>query len=83
MRNYALDEWQRQLLGQRMQRDAVRIAEGERLHGEHFETFRQAKDETLDWLLWYNQTQLHSTLNYVSPTQFEQDWNRSTAAIAS
>jgi len=55
----------------------------ERLHGEHFETFRQAKDETLDWLLWYNQTQLHSTLNYVSPTQFEQDWNRSTAAIAS
>jgi putative transposase len=26
----------------------------ERLHGEHFETFRQAKDETLDWLLWYN-----------------------------
>ena len=55
----------------------------ERLHGEHFETLRQAKDETLDWLLWYNQTRLHSTLNYVSPTQFEQDWNRSTAAIAS
>jgi putative transposase len=55
----------------------------ERLHGEHFETLRQAKDETLDWLLWYNQTRLHSTLNYVSPTQFEQDWNSSTAAIAS
>jgi transposase InsO family protein len=55
----------------------------ERLHGEHFETLRQAKDEALDWLLWYNQTRLHSTLNYVSPTQFEQDWNRSTAAIAS
>jgi len=55
----------------------------ERLHGEHFETLRQAQDEALDWLLWYNQTRLHSTLNYVSPTQFEQDWNRSTAAIAS
>jgi putative transposase len=55
----------------------------ERLHGEHFETLRQAKDEALDWLLWYNQTRLHSTLNYISPTQFEQDWNRSTAAIAS
>jgi putative transposase len=39
----------------------------ERLHGEHFETLRQAKDEALDWLLWYNQTRLHSTLNYVSP----------------
>ena len=55
----------------------------ERLHGEHFETLGQATDEALDWLLWYNQTRLHSTLNYVSPTQFEQDWNRSTAAIAS
>ena len=54
----------------------------ERLHGEHFETLRQAKDEALDWLLWYNQTRLHSTLNYVSPTQFEQNWNRSRAAIA-
>ena len=55
----------------------------ERLHGEHFETLRQAKDEVLDWLLWYNQTRLHSTLNYVSPMQFERDWNRSPAAIAS
>jgi transposase InsO family protein len=55
----------------------------ERLHGKHFETLRQAQDEALDWLLWYNQTRRHSTLNYVSPTQFEQNWNRSTAAIAS
>jgi putative transposase len=44
----------------------------ERLHGQHFETRRQGKDEALDWLLWYNQTRLHSTLNYVSPIQFEQ-----------
>ena len=42
------------------------------LHGKRFETLRQAKDETLDWLRWYNQTRLHSTLNYVSPMQFEQ-----------
>jgi transposase InsO family protein len=56
---------------------------GERLHGEHFATLRQAQDEALDWLLWYNQKRLHSTLNYVSPTQFEENWNRSTAAIAS
>jgi len=55
----------------------------ERLHGEHFATLRQAQDEALDWLLWYNQKRLHSTLNYVSPTQFEENWNRSTAAIAS
>ena len=44
----------------------------ERLHGQRFATLRQAKDETLDWLRWYNQTRLHSTLNYVSPMQFEQ-----------
>jgi putative transposase len=25
----------------------------ERLHGQHFETVRQARDEVLDWLLWY------------------------------
>jgi transposase InsO family protein len=45
----------------------------ERLHGQHFETRRQGKDEALDWLHWYNQTRLHSTLKYVSPMQFEQD----------
>src|SRR5580700_8523346 len=45
----------------------------ERLHGRHFETRRQGKDEALGWLHWYNQTRLHSTLNYVSPMQFEQD----------
>src|SRR5260370_34189435 len=40
----------------------------ERLHGQRFETIRQAKDETLAWLLWYNQTRMHSTLGYVSPS---------------
>ena len=46
----------------------------ERLHGQRFVTRRQAKDETIAWLLWYNQTRLHSTLAYVSPVRFEQDW---------
>jgi len=54
----------------------------ERLHGQHFETIRQAKDETIAWLLWYNQTRLHSTLNYVSPIKFEQDWNLAVTAAA-
>ena len=55
----------------------------ERLHGQRFETIRQAKDETIAWLLWYNQTRMHSTLGYVSPIQFEQRWHRTTQAIAS
>ena len=46
----------------------------ERLHGQRFITPRHAMDETLAWLLWYNQSRLHSTLNYVSPMQFEQHW---------
>jgi hypothetical protein len=37
-----------------------------------FETIREAKDETIEWLLWYNRTRMHSTLSYVSPMQFEQ-----------
>ena len=47
----------------------------ERLHGQRFVTRRHAKDETFAWLLWYNQSRLHSTLNYVSPIQFEKHWH--------
>jgi putative transposase len=54
----------------------------ERLHGQRFETIRQAKDETIAWLLWYNRTRMHSTLNYVSPIQFEQDWTEAITEIA-
>jgi transposase InsO family protein len=54
----------------------------ERLHGMQLQTIRQAKDETLDWLLWYNRTRMHSTLKYTSPMQFEQQWQASTEAIA-
>jgi putative transposase len=54
----------------------------ERLHGQRFATIRQAKDATIAWLLWYNQTRLHSTLNYVSPIRFEQDWEQARMKIA-
>ena len=54
----------------------------ERLHGERFETIREAKDATIAWLLWYNKTRMHSTLKYVSPMQFEQDWVDATMKIA-
>jgi len=39
----------------------------ERLHGMHFATRRQAKDEVIDWLQFYNHRRLHSTLGYLSP----------------
>ena len=41
---------------------------------QRFVTRRHAKDETIAWLLWYNQARLHSTLAYVSPMQFESEW---------
>ncbi len=34
----------------------------ERLHGIEFHNHRQAKDVTLDWLLWYDGPRMHSTL---------------------
>jgi transposase InsO family protein len=54
----------------------------ERLHGQRFESIRAAKDETISWLLWYNRTRMHSTLNYVSPIEFEQNWMEATVKIA-
>jgi transposase InsO family protein len=45
-----------------------------RLHGCRFETRRQAMDEVIDWLTFYNHRRLHSTLGYISPMQFENNW---------
>ena len=54
----------------------------ERLHDKRFETIRAAKDEVINWLLWYNRTRMHSTLHYVSPMQFEQDCADAMTQIA-
>ena len=44
----------------------------ERLHGMRFATRRQAKDQVIDWLQFYNHRRLHSTLGYLSPMAFEE-----------
>ena len=46
----------------------------ERLHGQRFKTRRQVMDEVVAWLLQYNRVRLHSTLAFVSPMQFEENW---------
>ena len=45
-----------------------------RLHGCRFETRREAMDEIVDWLTFYNHRRLHSSPGYVSPMQFERAW---------
>lgn len=45
-----------------------------RLYGRRFATHREAMDEVIDWLTFYNHRRLHSTLGYVSPMKFEANW---------
>ena len=45
-----------------------------RLYGLRFATRRQAMDEVIDWMTFYNHRRIHSTLGYVSPMQFERSW---------
>jgi putative transposase len=45
-----------------------------RLYGRRFATRREAKDEVMSWLTFYNRNRLHSTLGYVSPMTFEERW---------
>ena len=53
-----------------------------RIHGRSFPTVRDAKDEIIDWILFYNSKRLHSTLGHVSPVQFEQHWHAAQSRIA-
>lgn len=46
----------------------------ERLHDMRFETRRQAKDEVVDWLIFYSRNRMHSTLGYTSSVAFEKNW---------
>ena len=45
-----------------------------RLYGKRFATQRAAMDEVIDWLTFYSHRRLHSTLGYMSPMKFEEDW---------
>jgi len=46
-----------------------------RLYGKTFATQRDAMDEIIDWLTFYNHRRLHSSLDYVSPMEFEKTWH--------
>ena len=46
-----------------------------RLYEKTFATQRDAMDEIVDWLTFYNHRIRHSTLDYVSPMRFEKNWH--------
>jgi transposase InsO family protein len=47
----------------------------DRLYGQRFATRKQAMEGVIDWLTLYSHRQLHSTLGYVSPMQYEKRWD--------
>ena len=62
------------LLLQRLGEIAVESLKVARQDGKRFKIRREAKDQTIDCLLWYDRGRLHSTLDFVRPMQFEQGW---------
>jgi putative transposase len=47
----------------------------ERVHTQHYATHEQAQADLFDYIeVFYNRSRRHSTLGYVSPTQFMEDW---------
>ena len=60
-----LDEPQGQLLGQRAHRKPVGRLKVGHLYGQKFATRREAMDEVIDGLMFYNHRRRHSTLGYL------------------
>ena len=50
-----------------------------RLYGKTFATQRDAMDEIIDWLTFYNHRRRHSTLDYVSPIAVRENLARGPA----
>ena len=46
---------------------------------ESFETIDEARVAIFDWINWYNSERIHSSIDYLSPIQFEEQLARATA----
>jgi transposase InsO family protein len=46
----------------------------------HFTSKKEARTAVFEWLVWYNRERLHSSLDYMSPEEFEQAWSFQQAA---
>ncbi len=46
----------------------------------HFATKEEARLAIFEWITWYNNERLHSSLDYMSPKEYEESWQDQTAA---
>jgi putative transposase len=46
----------------------------------HFATKEDARLAIFEWIMWYNNERLHSSLGYASPQEFEESWSNQEAA---
>jgi len=44
------------------------------VHGQRFATREQARQAIMNWIAFYNHRRLHSSLDYLSPMQYEKHW---------
>jgi transposase InsO family protein len=46
----------------------------------HFATKEEARLAIFEWIMWYNIERLHSSLDYMSPREYEETWHNQQAA---
>ena len=46
----------------------------------HFTTQHEGRLAVFEWITWYNNERLHSSLDYMSPREFEESWHNQQAA---
>ncbi len=46
----------------------------------HFTTKREARLAIFEWIVWYSNNRLHSSLDYIAPREYEESWRNQQAA---
>jgi putative transposase len=52
----------------------------ELVYETHFSTREEARRAVFEWITWYNGERLHSSIEYMSPMEFEESWDNQEAA---